>query len=164
MVTLSDHFAATLYISLTRCREGDIMRCREMVRDTDHFCPRALFCWFFHSNMLFDMLNHIFDIVFEISIGGKMRKGKLRFKIQTFSKIENSQIGKRNWRALRNKKNFWDRQDISRKNRLERKNGPCHRPFHGNGLTLERICWIWIHFRPILAFKCVLTFSNREKP
>ena len=58
---------------LTRCREGDIMRCREMVRDTDHFCQRALFCGFFHSNMLFDMLNHIFDIVFEISIGGKMR-------------------------------------------------------------------------------------------
>ena len=27
---------------LTRCREGDIMRCREMVRDADHFCFRAL--------------------------------------------------------------------------------------------------------------------------
>ena len=58
---------------LTRCREGDIMRCREMVRDTDHFCQRALFCGFFYSNMLFDMHNHIFDVVFEISIGGKMR-------------------------------------------------------------------------------------------
>ena len=35
---------------LTRCREGDIVRCGEMVRDADHFCFRALVLPFFRSN------------------------------------------------------------------------------------------------------------------
>ena len=35
---------------LTRYREGDIMRCREMFCDTDHFCLSAFFVDFFHSN------------------------------------------------------------------------------------------------------------------